>query len=179
MFDDTEEREVIFEEISRRNDFIDKELSKLEEEYKDHNLVFYNRNGGFYPVQFYGEYDGLKFYWRTRSNCTRIILGPYSPETDKKENEKIRKIQKEKYLEHKKEDDCENEEDCFRCMYYLKEMWKEDNPPNQYYPHLVVKSAEINNLVDGDDFKGDLDSKEIIPVFTELINNLQVVSKEE
>ena len=58
-------------------------IQELEITYSHRNLIFTETFEGFVPVQSYGWIDGLRFYFRFRSDKLSLIVGPFNLEAEK------------------------------------------------------------------------------------------------
>lgn len=172
---EAENSEETQRQIEKEKTDKDNALKELEELFADRGLIFYNRHGGYVPMQIYGEIDGLKFYWRTRGNTSSIKLGPYSPEVDAENIRKEKERKKEQYEEHKKECD---EDRCLMC-FLLTDNESLYNDPKRYYPPVITKFSSVYPLVEGDVYKGDLEANEIGPIFKILMTTLRDVKEGE
>jgi hypothetical protein len=59
-------------------------IQELETTYAHRNLIFTETFEGFVPMQSYGWIDGMRFYFRFRSDKLSLIVGPLDLEAEKR-----------------------------------------------------------------------------------------------
>lgn len=179
------ENSYIFEEVKKfdiekyetfedKEKFI-KELEKLEEKYKDYQLLIYNKDDeNFNNSEIYGEIFEQQFYWRILYNSTALIIGPYSPETDRMNNENIREKRDERYKNHLENNECIGE-NCFPCFSYKNTKFSNQDPL-KYKPPIILLESRIDKLKIVESFYLDdkgLNFYEVENVFEILLKTLK------
>lgn len=148
---------------------------KLEEIYAHRNLKV-NAFGGAAPVQAYGEVDGMRFYFRFRSNHARLKLGLVNEEIDRLHAQRVDEDRAERLskVESRRvfgpltiSDHME-----FKSLTRVSEPQAPDSP--YYFPYVIEQMADVYDVVkNGDCYTGHLTQSEAIQVFGELLDKLE------
>lgn len=156
-------------------------ITELEAKYVDRGLKFTIPFHGACPVQAYGHLDGVRFYFRFRSNTGSLKLGPFDQE--------IEDLTYERNLEqaqiHRNRDDArlaagEITETDYKFFTALRSPEvKAEESDKDFYPTRITKSSWTEGPIPDDDYNGYLNNEEARVMFSTLIDTLEDIPEEE
>ena len=153
-------------------------VDRLEAKYASRGLKFTQPFAGMVPVQAYGHLDGLRFYFRFRSNWGTLRLGSYDKEFEelyalRLNEDRLARIEKDRVRSI-----AAGEEDFQVDWFDQNEILAETDGPF-YYPHNTIKSSSLQGADPEDHYNGCLTNDEAYNMFSVLVDTLTDVSEEK
>jgi len=156
-------------------------IDRLEAKYADRGLKFTVPFSGGCPVQAFGHLDGLRFYFRFRSNWGQLKMGPYDREIEELRVMRINEDHAKRRAEN--EAKYAGQELSSGDRMWMDLGTREERVPREdaadYYPMRVTRVAGHEGHTPGDDYNGDLNNDEAYDMFSLLADSLEDVVGEE
>jgi hypothetical protein len=155
-------------------------IKQLEHEHKDRNLKFITPFIGAVPVQAWGTIDGLRFYFRFRSNLGNLRVGPYVRELEVLFAQRVNEDREARRLEKLKSvESGEISQEEFDSFFDFDRAEKvEEETSSRFVPRQVVKSAVCEGPIPGDDYNGYLSEEECYVMFNQLLSELEEIPED-
>lgn len=157
-------------------------VEQLEEKFADRNLRFTTEFLGCVPVQAYGHIDGMRFYFRFRSNWGQLRVGPYDRELEELHALRVNEDKRARFV--KSQAQYESGEISEGSYLFNQVLDGTDDPvveetDDDFYPTRVVKNAACEGLNPEDIYNGYLTDEEAYNMFSQLVQNLVDVPEEQ
>ncbi len=154
-------------------------IDRLEAKYASRGLKFTQSFAGAVPVQAFGHLDGLRFYFRFRSNWGTLRLGSYDKEFEKLYAFRLNEDRLARIEEDRARSIAANSFVDFVVDWFDQKEIKPAKNDAYYYPHNTIKTSSIQGSDPEDHYNGYLTNEEAYEMFSILANTLEDVPEEE
>lgn len=144
-------------------------FGSMESEHAARGLRFDRSGLGCIPVQAFGQIDGLHFYFRYRSDCASLRVGPFDEALENACWELSEQNRKARVAASEPGD----------WMGLLDDVWSErEQPGREFLPTRTTSFASIDDVTE-DRYNGSLELPEFRELFSRLVGMLAPVPEDE